>query len=243
MRDDHDFYGSGVRSHKRKRRKADKILNISIGVVLFLILLVGGQLLLGGKSSENVVSDQIDEQGELEIEDLNEEALEEVLEEIEEAQREQETAEKEATNSTTDSSPTPTEQQKPKDPPATTEQVISSPQMGQWKPIGTVQQEPFVAVFERDHVNWEEMRRAFQVATGLGDDLTLWRVGNGGNHQSAVGVVADAATRSTPYQVRLEWVPNEGWMPVSVEQLDSNPHDRSAAESTTNSTNESTDNN
>ncbi|QOY36276.1 YrrS family protein [Anaerobacillus isosaccharinicus] len=236
MSDDHDFYGSGVRSHKRKRKKADKILNISIGVVLFLILLVGGQLLLGGKSTEKVVSDQIDEQGEFEHEDLNEEALEE----IEEAKPE-EPLEKEKT--TTEPSSTPTEQQKPKDPPATSEQVTSSPQMGQWKPIGTVQQEPFVAVFERDHVNWEEMRRAFQVATGLGDDLTLWRVGNGGNHQSAVGVVADASTRSTPYQVRLEWVTNEGWMPVSVEQLDSNPHDRSAAESTTNSTNESTDNN
>lgn len=243
MRDDHDFYGSGVRSHKRKRRKADKILNISIGIVLFLILLVGGQLLLGGKSTEKAVSDQIKEQDELELEELNEEASEDVSEELEETKPEQEASEKEETKPVTEPSSTPTEHQKPKDPPAPSDQGTSNPQMGQSKPIGTVQQEPFVAVFEKDHVNWEEMRRAFQVATGLGDNLTLWHVGNGGNHQSAVGVVADAATRSTPYQVRIEWVTNEGWLPVSVEQLDRNPHDRSATESTTNSTNGDTGNN
>jgi len=79
-------------------------------------------------------------------------------------------------------------------------------------------------VYNKDHINWSEMTKAFQYATGLGNDITLWWVGNGGNHESAVGVVSDNATRTTPYQVRIEWVTNEGWVPVNVEQLTGNPH-------------------
>ncbi|UTW70711.1 DUF1510 family protein [Anaerobacillus sp. HL2] len=30
--------------------------------------------------------------------------------------------------------------------------------LGQWKPIGTVQAEPFTAVYNKDHINWEEMK-------------------------------------------------------------------------------------
>ncbi|UTW70710.1 hypothetical protein KHA80_04320 [Anaerobacillus sp. HL2] len=30
--------------------------------------------------------------------------------------------------------------------------------------------------------------------------MTIWHVGNGGDHQSAVGVVANYATRTTPFK-------------------------------------------
>lgn len=93
-----------------------------------------------------------------------------------------------------------------------------------WEPIGTVQEEPFVAVFEKDHVNWQEMTRALQYATGLGDEMIIWWLGNGGDHQSAVGIVSTGETKNTPLKVRLEWVTNRGWKPVSVEELDENPY-------------------
>ncbi|MFN7249173.1 MAG: DUF1510 family protein [Anaerobacillus sp.] len=221
-----DYYGSSARRYKQKRKKVDKILNISIGVVIFLILLVGGQFLLGGKSSEKAVGDQIEEQVDSVIEDG----------EVEEPSNE------EASNDAVESTE---EEANPANESETAEagEGESSSQSGAWKPIGTVQQEPFAAVYQKDHVNWEEMTRAFQVATGLGDNIILWRVGNGGDHLSAVGYVSDAATRTTPYKVRIEWVTNEGWMPVSVEQLNENPYDTPPQSSTTNSEDGESDDN
>ncbi|HHY21679.1 MAG TPA: DUF1510 family protein, partial [Bacilli bacterium] len=49
-------------------------------------------------------------------------------------------------------------------------------------------------------------------------------LGNGGSPQSAEGVVSDPGNADTPYKVRLEWVTEKGWKPVSVEQLDRNPY-------------------
>jgi hypothetical protein len=216
-----DYYGSSARRYKQKRKKVDKILNISIGIVIFLILLVGGQFLLGGKSSEKAVGDQIEEQDEPVIDD----------EEVEEPNNEDASSDLVEPTEETEDEANPANESE------TTEagEAESSSQSGGWKPIGTVQQEPFAAVYQKDHVNWGEMTRAFQVATGLGDNIILWRVGNGGDHQSAVGYVSDAATRTTPYKVRIEWVTNEGWMPVSVEQLDENPYDTPPQSSTTDS--------
>ncbi|RXI99965.1 DUF1510 family protein [Anaerobacillus alkaliphilus] len=209
MRND-NFYGSGIRSQKRKKQKADKILNISIGVVVFLILLVGGQLFLGGKSPEKAVSSKMPVQATPVTNEETEEVDEDVeaKENLTEVEVDEETPEE-----TTNANETPTNQN----------QGGTTQQTGQWQPIGTVQEEPFVAIYDRDHVNWLEMTKAFQVATGLDDTIILWRVSNGGDHQSAVGIVSDSNNRNTPYQVRIEWVTNEGWMPVSVEKLTENP--------------------
>lgn len=95
---------------------------------------------------------------------------------------------------------------------------------GEWEPIGTVQEEPFIAVYDKNHVNWEEMTRALQYATGIGDDIVIWWLGNGGDHLSAEGYVSDSVNKDTPYKVRLQWVTNRGWKPVSVEQLNENPY-------------------
>ncbi|WNF37646.1 YrrS family protein [Bacillaceae bacterium IKA-2] len=225
MRED-DFNRDGVRSHKRKRQRADKILNISIGIVLLLILLVGGQFIFGGNSEEPAVSDKLEENDEEAVEeesDTNESADSEdpIVEKEEEEQEEPQSSEEES-NETEEEIETSNEESDT----TTTDQETNNltPQQGNWKPIGTVQPEPFTAVYKKDHINWQEMRTAFQYATGLGDDIVLWRVGNGGNHESAVGVVADANTKTTPYQVRIEWVTNEGWKPVSVEQLKGNQY-------------------
>ncbi len=216
MRDD-NFYGSGIRSQKRKKQKADKILNISIGVVVFLIILVAGQLFLGGKSTEKAVSNKTPSDSPV----VTNEGFEEVEEEIETEETNE--TEEEVMEETTSETPSET-------PPNMNEtstnqdQVVTNQLTGQWQPVGTVQEEPFVAIYEKEHVNWGEMTRAFQVATGLDDSIILWRVRNGGDHQSAIGVVSNSSNRNTPYQVRIEWVTNQGWMPVSVELLAENPY-------------------
>ena len=94
-----------------------------------------------------------------------------------------------------------------------------------WGPIGTVQEEPFSAVYDSEHVNWEEMTRAIEYATGLSEDeMTIWRLENGGDDQTAIGTVSSSDHENEPYEVELNWVEEEGWEPVSKEQLSSNPY-------------------
>ena len=224
MRGD-QYNGTGLRSQKRKRKVANKVLNISIGLVVLLILLIGGQLLLGGKSTEPVVSDNLEdrEENNSEAVEENDDSASEVDESTDADKQEEQsasdsTSEEQASNDSTEQTDSTNQNETEQTPP--TQEV----QSGEWSPIGTVQEEPFAAVYERDHVNWEEMTRAFQYATGLGEEMTLWHVRNGGDHLSSVGIVANYENRTTPYEVRIEWVKNEGWMPVSVVKLEENPY-------------------
>ncbi|OIJ16628.1 hypothetical protein BKP37_05180 [Anaerobacillus alkalilacustris] len=202
---DEESYNS--RSYKRKRKKVQKIFNLAIIVVVFMVLLVGGQVLFSDKSSETVVENNNERSEVIEGEDK------EVISEENNIKE---------TDGVLPSSDDRNDEEIDASNIVTSEMTPS--QSGEWKPIGTVQEEPFSAVYSKEHINWKEMTQAFQYATGLGEDMTIWHVGNGGDHQSAVGIVADATTRATPYQVRIEWVTNGGWMPVSVQQLDENPY-------------------
>ncbi|SDY49364.1 Protein of unknown function [Evansella caseinilytica] len=198
------------RSDMRKKQRKNIILNSAIAVVVLAIVLVGGALIFGG-NSETATTDDPDQtennEGTAESPDGTDntntetEANQEDDDEATDDDKESDVEEKSASLSDEDEETD-----------------------GEWQPVGTVQEEPFVAVFDKDHVNWEEMTRALQYATGLGDEMIIWRLGNGGDHQSAVGTVSTSENANKPFQVRLEWVSNEGWQPVSVEQLDSNPH-------------------
>lgn len=201
-----------TRYAKRKKKKINMILNISIAVVLFLIGVLVYQLIFN--QDEEVAVDETEVVEEVD-EELDDEEMDEVIDEREDVIDEREEVvdrtpvTQEENNEQTDTENEPARQE-------------NSGQAGQWEPIGTVQQEPFVAVYEKDHVNWEEMTRALQVATGLGDDMIIWRIENGGDHQSAVGYVSTYEKQNTPYEVRIEWVTNRGWKPVSVNQLSEN---------------------
>lgn len=210
-----DHYG--VRSREQKKKRADKVLNISIGIVVLLILLVAGQFFLGGKSSEPTVSDKKEDIKEaVEEDDSSDNLASEAVKVDEEGQLQGEHGDAPDNKETNQQADQGTVKEPQSD--------DQAQQMGKWQPIGTVQEEPFTAVYEKEHVNWEEMTKALQYATGLGDGMTIWFIENGGDHKSAVGTVSDYSTRTTPYKVRLEWVTNEGWMPVSLEQLDENPY-------------------
>ncbi|MCD8501437.1 MAG: YrrS family protein [Bacillaceae bacterium] len=202
MRGDHD-YGYSARSQKRKRKKTDRFLNIAIGVVIFLILFVGGQLLLGGGFNFFSKTEKVDHQ--LTVEDL------EVNEETEDEQEGEDTI----------NDGSEIESSIPSEEPVEVDELGN----GEWQPIGTVQEEPFTAIYDKDHINWAEMEEAFRYATGLSEDeMITWRIRNGGDHQSAIGTVSNHANKNKPYKVRIEWVTNKGWMPVEVEVLEENPY-------------------
>jgi hypothetical protein len=222
-----DFSGSGERSYKRKRQRADKILNILIGVVILLIVLVGGQFLLGDKSDTPVASDKLEENDTEEIDVDNENDTDEATEPSDSVNPDNEEEEPQLSEETVEPGDEPTSEEATGNEETSDEDLQADATLtddGKWKPIGTVQPEPFSAVYSKEHINWAEMTRAFQYATGLGNDITLWRVGNGGNNESAVGVVSDNATRTTPYQVRIAWVTKAGGVPVNVDQLTANPY-------------------
>lgn len=96
---------------------------------------------------------------------------------------------------------------------------------GQWQPIGTKQEEPHITTFTKESIDWQEMVKAITYATNLSEEqMIIWRLENGGAPNLARGVVSTSMTKETPYEVKLEWVTNEGWKPVEVNVLDQNPY-------------------
>ncbi|SDN45332.1 YrrS family protein [Alkalicoccus daliensis] len=99
---------------------------------------------------------------------------------------------------------------------------------GEWEPIGTEQTGGLSGSYERNSQNWQEMVEAITYAVGLPndeDEIALWRIENGGSPESAVGTLSPhGGDYDSPYQVRIEWVEGEGWQPVDVTRLNSNPY-------------------
>ncbi len=205
-----------MRSDNRKKRKLNVILNVSIGLVALLIIVVGGTLFFSGGSEEAVPADteqQNDDNMNVDGNDTENDGGDISINtndsnEVEEPNEDNSDAEDNSNNDFDNDN-----------------EANDNSEDGEWGPIGTVQEEPFTAVYEKSHVNWDEMTRALQYATGLSEnDMTVWYIGNGGDHQTAVGTVSTSENRHSPYEVTLSWVENEGWMPVSVEKKNSNPY-------------------
>ncbi|MFA9557142.1 YrrS family protein [Evansella sp. AB-rgal1] len=214
------------RTDIRKKKRANVVLNVSIAVVAAAIVFVGGLLIFGGKSEPASVADNGENQEENVSNDVNENQHDNneldlnENENGEEENEEQENEEQEVNESSNDVENNDSSNNEDDS------ETIGEVRVNEWNPIGTVQEEPFTAVFnDSSHVNWEEMTKALEYAIGVedGERMTIWRLGNGGDLQSAVGYVA-TTNHDNPYKVRLEWVENKGWMPVSVEQVEGNPY-------------------
>ncbi|MDE5413751.1 YrrS family protein [Alkalihalobacterium chitinilyticum] len=190
-----------TRYDQRKKRRLNRLLNVAIGIVAILIIYVAVKVFFTPGGSEEVIADLEQEQ-----------------------QQEEQSTETEQTienDRDIDSSQEEAENEEIREEEEEAEEELSD---GEWQPIGTVQSEPFTIDFTRDSVNWKEMTHAIQYATGLDDDMTIWRIENGGDAMSAIGTVSDKNNRNTPYRVRIEWVPERGWKPVEVIKLSSNPY-------------------
>ncbi|WP_370015878.1 DUF1510 family protein [Peribacillus sp. B2I2] len=91
-----------------------------------------------------------------------------------------------------------------------------------WKPVGTEQSGEHTTSFEKDSVDWNEMRKA--IANGAGIDegsMKLWWLQNGGSPNTAIGTVSEGDNPKT-FRVHIEWVDGSGWKPVKVEELKTN---------------------
>lgn len=215
-----------MRSDNRKKRKLNVILNVSIGLVALLIIFVGGTLFFSGGSEEATPADTEQNQEEnnhIDINDTENDGGNISINSSQEDELEETNEDNSDTNN--DSNNDSDNDNEANDHESNDNGSNDNVEDGEWGPIGTVQEEPFTAVYKENHVNWDEMTRALQYATGLsGEEMTVWYIRNGGDHQTAIGTVSTSEKKHSPYEVTLSWVENEGWMPVSVEKKNSNPY-------------------
>lgn len=191
-----------TRYEQRKKKRVNNTLNIAIGIVVLFIVYFSFQLFFGDNKPEEVPANQDVAQEESKGEKIEKDPEPNVHY----SNNKQDEIEKD-------------DEEIPED--AEAEEQVAD---GEWKPIGTSQSEPFVADYTKDSLNWQEMTEALQYAIGTEEKIVIWWLGNGGSPQSAEGVVSDPGNADTPFKVRLKWVTEKGWKPVSVEQLDSNPY-------------------
>lgn len=86
------------------------------------------------------------------------------------------------------------------------------------KPVGTSQTGTHTSSYEEGSVDWNEKLKAIRLATGLDENMTVWKIANGGGPQKSVAEVSPNKQPNERYTVSLEWVDQEGWMVTSVQK-------------------------
>lgn len=88
-----------------------------------------------------------------------------------------------------------------------------------WEAIGTSQEEPHTTSFDKGSTDWQEMKQAVEVATGIPSEEQVEHWFGGAGEQAAEATVAPKSNQDEIYRVHLEWVEDQGWKPVLVEEL------------------------
>jgi cytoskeletal protein RodZ len=216
-----------------KKRKANTVYNILLGVVIIAIIVVGASIFLGDdetnqsasngnnaqqdKDTNNDTSkDNASEDENTDSDKDSENASDDEDQESEEGNNEDENMDEEATDEgTTESESTVVENSG--DPNVQQTLVNDS-----WEPVGTEQTGEHVADYTKGSTDWNEMEKALAYGAGLDPaNQTVWFLGNGGSPNKAVGTVSPK-DGSVTYRVYIEWIDGGGWKPVKVEQLKEN---------------------
>ncbi|UOQ47355.1 DUF1510 family protein [Gracilibacillus caseinilyticus] len=95
---------------------------------------------------------------------------------------------------------------------------VSEAYEGNWQPVDSEQTEPAMT-FEKGSVDWQEMKKAVEVATGIPvGEQVVWYLGRAGNQQ-AEATVSPTSNQDQTYRVSLKWAEGQGWQPTLVEEL------------------------
>lgn len=224
--DNENNSNTGSRSENRgKKRKANRIYNILLTIVVVAIIAVAIPIFSGNDddqsnkvndtaSSENNTDDnensntetnstQEEKTEEAKTEDGTEEGKEDTADQAEEASDE---SEKNTIVENSDDS-----------------NVSETYVNDGWKPVGTTQTGEHTTNYSSDSVDWKEMTQALAYGAGLSaNNMTVWYLGNGGATNKAIGTVSAKNDHATTYRVYIEWVDGQGWKPVKVELLKQN---------------------
>lgn len=218
-------------SRLNRKKKANRILNILIGIVLLLIIVV----------VVNIVSDDTDttkeeKNTEVSEETMNDEETGSTVADENETETDQnnttetvETEDKSESNEETQSEEneeTNTEENTEENTEVITEasndpnveSVIIDPS---WKPIGTSQTGEHASSYDTKSVDWAEKVQALSYGAGLDpSNMFVKFLGNGGSPQKSIGTVTSKDGNEI-YRISLEWIDGEGWKPTKKEVLKS----------------------
>jgi len=209
------------REQKKKRpKKSDKLLNVLIAIVS--ILIVANLVFLFTKDDEKEVASENKTQAEKYLQGKNQSQKNEevVSEEGEEEQSSDNTVVPAKNEDQTEE-----KEQSVKLPTKLTTNKSSDPQVKQevvdpsWQPTPTKQTGEHVSVYKEGHVDYEEKLVTFRNAVNLEENNVIyWSVRNNGSSNSSIAVIS-SKDESQKYRVSIEWIENEGWKPVKVEEL------------------------
>ncbi|MGV3263066.1 YrrS family protein [Cytobacillus oceanisediminis] len=206
---------------REKRKKTNIILNSLIAFVIVLIIVVSAKIFFGGNNDQAVPADEQtaseSKQNESSQEDQDNDIEQDKSKDKEKADKESDKEEKEAEENEAEN-----ESEEDKEQVVTeggsgpdVEKTIENPA---WKPVGTSQSGEHTAVYDQNHVDWQEMLSAISYATGIEQgNMTVWFLGNNGPN-SSVGTIS-TKDQSEKYRVYIDWVDGEGWKPSKVEVL------------------------
>ncbi|MCM3716953.1 YrrS family protein [Fictibacillus phosphorivorans] len=190
-----------------EKRKQNRFLNIAIGLVFLLIVVVAFNLFSGDDNKTASTSDS-------EQTESNQGTKEEDSSiEMESDKGDQNSSSDESENQKED-----TETNTEETPPDSETPEGGGPE-GPWSPIGTSQTEPHQKSYDSQSQDWKEMVQALSYATNIPEDqMTIFWLGNGGGPDLSKGTV-QSKTEKVKYDVVLQWIPEKGWQPTSVTQV------------------------
>lgn len=185
---------------REKKRKINRIYNISITVVCVLIVIVAIAIFTGNDvektSTETTHLNPATDKNRNDTESTNSKN-EEVIKD-KEASTEPELVKVEGSGD---------------------KNVLNTYTSESWKPVGTEQTGVHTISYEKGSTDWNEMTKAIAYGAGIDEtSMHLWWLSNGGTPTTAIGTVS-AGNNPQSYRVYIEWVDGAGWKPIKVEEL------------------------
>ncbi|MBM7607002.1 cytoskeletal protein RodZ [Lysinibacillus composti] len=207
---------------KKRPKKSDKLLNVLIAIVS--ILIIANLVFLFTKDDETEVASENKTQAEKYLQGKNQSPKSEEIVSEEEGEEEQSSSDKTVVSAKNEDQ-TEEKEQSVNLPTKLTTHKSSDPQVKQevvdssWQPTPTKQTGEHVSVYREGHVDYEEKLVTFRNAVNLEENNVIyWSVRNNGSSNSSIAVIS-SKDESQKYRVSIEWIENEGWKPVKVEEL------------------------
>lgn len=196
-----------------RNKKLDKLLNVLIGIVVILIIITATFVFKWQDDAGKAEKDEPIQEQKNDKKDVKEEPSKEQQNKDESAQEEKPAKEE------------PTEESQTSEQDTTTETISDNPIVDKiitnknWEPTPTTQTGQHVSSYDDKSVDWAEKVATVTAVTGIEkDNMIIWRMGNNGSANSAIATVS-TKDKTKMYRVSMEWVDNEGWTPVKLEQL------------------------
>ena len=206
---------------KQQKRRQNGVLNIAIAIVLVAVAIVAYQLFVPdtkeqASSNDKKVAQQTTKENKAEKAKGKEETKKDEQEKAEAKKKEEEEKQK-----------AEEEKQKAEEEAKANEKVAAEKTQPKatdaytkpsWKPVGTEQGATPAMTFNKGTADWNEMNQAISAAIDVPvEQLVIHRIGNNGKNK-AYGNVQDKQS-GKKYYVNIDWVENEGWKPVLVQNL------------------------